>query len=352
MIKRHLCLQWDSTDLCNLRCDQCYHELEGNFLHKQNKPLMNLEEIFRMVDNLKLTANRWNMIPDFAISGGEPIMRKELFSILDYTLENHVNTRLLSNGTLISKGIAKKLKEKEIQAVQVSIDGERETHNKIRKMPFAYDKAIEGISNCSQEKIPVTVAMTLMQSNKEQFEEIIKVAISAGAKRVGFKTYVPNSSLGLNDPNFVNAAEFYEVALKTKELKVKYQSKIEVLTSDVLFQVMEEDNPLIKIAKKENKFLSGCSVGYRAISVLSDGTVYPCRRLPIPIGNIKEGLVKLFLENHIMQEFRNMEKIKTNCACDKVVHCRGCRAIAFAVTGDYLAKDPMCYKHLIENDKR
>ena len=177
MAKRHLYLQWDSTDLCNLRCEQCYHELEGNFSHKQNKSAMNLEEVFSMTDDLKSTAERWDMIPDFAISGGEPLMRKDLFPILDYTLENNISTRLLSNGTLITKEVAKKLKEKEIRAVQISIDGEREVHNKIRKMPFAYDKAIEGISNCYSEKIPVTVAMTLMKSNKDQFENIIKSAI-------------------------------------------------------------------------------------------------------------------------------------------------------------------------------
>jgi len=337
--------------LCNLRCEQCYHELEGNFFHKQNKNLMSLKEVFSMAEDLKLTSERWDMIPDFAISGGEPLMRKDLFSILDYTLKENIPTRLLSNGTLITRDIAKKLKEKSIRAVQISIDGEKEVHNKIRKMPFAYDKAIKGIYNCSQEKIPVTVAMTLMNGNKDTFEEVIKSAISAGAARVGFKTYVPNPSLGIKDPNFVNAGDFYKSALEAKELKTKYKSQIEVLTSDVLFQVMKEDNPFIEIAKKENKFLSGCSAGYRAISVLSDGTVYPCRRLPIPIGNIKEGLVKIFLENPIMQEFRDMEKIKTNCSCDKVVHCRGCRAVAFAVTGDYMAPDPMCYKHLIQNDK-
>jgi len=348
MTKRHLYLQWDSTDSCNLRCDQCYHEQQGNFEHKQMKHLMSLEEVFSMIDDLDETSKRWNMIPDFAISGGEPLMRKDLYEILDYTNKKELQTKLLSNGTLITKLVAKELKNRNVRGVQVSIDGGREMHNQIRKMPFAYDKAIEGIYNASQEKIPVNVAMTLMKNNKDQFEEVIQGAISAGAIRVGFKTYVPNSSLGLLDPNFLNAGEFYEIALKAKELKLKYQKDIEVLTSDVLFQVMAENHPLIESAKKENKFLSGCSIGYRAISVLSDGAVYPCRRLPILIGNIREGLVKLFVETPIMKEFRDMGKIKERCSCDRVVHCRGCRAVAFAVTGDYLSKDPMCYKELIK----
>lgn len=351
MVKRHLYLQWDSTDLCNLRCNQCYHEQQGNSEHKQMKHLMNLEEVFSMINDLDETAKRWEMIPDFAISGGEPLMRKDLYEILDYTNKKNLQTKLLSNGTLITKSVAKELKNRNVRGIQVSIDGGKEMHNQIRKMSFAYDRAMEGIFNASQEKIPVNVAMTLMKSNKDQFEEVIIGAISAGALRVGFKTYVPDSNLGYLDPNFVNAKEFYEAALNAKALKIKYQDKIEVITSDVLFQIMAENHPLIEIAKKENKFLSGCSIGYRAISVLSDGTVYPCRRLPISIGNISEGLVKIFVETPIMKEFRDMEKIKERCSCDKVVHCRGCRAIAFAVTGDYLAKDPMCYKEFIEDDK-
>lgn len=95
------------------------------------------------------------------------------------------------------------------------------------------------------------------------------------------------------------------------------------------------------------KYLGGCSAGYFALSVLSDGTVYPCRRLPIPIGHISEGIKRIIIENNTMKEMRDLNKIKENSLCDKVAHCRGCRAIAYAVHGDYMAKDPMCFKELI-----
>ena len=84
-----------------------------------------------------------------------------------------------------------------------------------------------------------------------------------------------------------------------------------------------------------------------ALSVLSDGTVYPCRRLPIPIGNIKEGIGNLIINSAVMQELRDLNKMRRNTLCDKVAYCRGCRAVAYAVTGDYMAKDPMCFKYLL-----
>ncbi|MBS3077037.1 SPASM domain-containing protein [Candidatus Pacearchaeota archaeon] len=100
--------------------------------------------------------------------------------------------------------------------------------------------------------------------------------------------------------------------------------------------------------RRENLFLSGCSVGFTGLAVLSDGTVLPCRRLPIPIGNISEGIVKLVTESPVMQELRDLTRIKQGGGCcNHANYCRGCRAVAYAVTGDYMAKDPMCFKELI-----
>jgi len=348
MAKRHLYIQWDSTNNCNLKCSHCYHNREGNSLHAQDKKLMELDEVKLMIDDLKETAQRWSMIPRIAISGGEPLMREDHLEILEYANKKKVISSLLSNGTLITPKKAKELYEKKVDTIQVSIDGNKETHNKIRRRDFAYDKAIEGIKNASRKGIKVTVAMTLMQSNKEEFEDIIQNAIKAGAIKVGFKTYVPDANLGVKDPEFVNAKEIYDMFKKTEKLKENYKNDINVLQSDVLWQIWHKDHELIEIAKKQNKYLYGCSAGFRMLSVLSDGTVYPCRRLPINIGHISEGIGKIILEKEVMKELRDLDKIRNNSLCDKVVHCRGCRAVAYAVTGDYMAKDPMCFKDLLK----
>jgi len=342
MAKRHLYLQWDSTNKCNLECLHCYHQT-----HVKDNNQMNLNEVKDMLNDLKSTAKRWSMIPRISISGGEPLKREDLPEILEYTKKNGIITALLTNGTLLTKEKAKEIYDLGVKRLQISIDGKRETHNKIRNKPFAYDKALEGIVNASSQGIGVTVSMTLMQSNKDEFEDVIQTSIKKGAQKVGFKTYVPDSSLGINDPEYVNAKDAFLTFRKTGELVDKYFNKIIVLTSDVLWQIVEPEDLFRKKAMQQNKFLTGCSAGYRALSVLSDGTVYPCRRLPIPIGNIKEGMANLIVDNKIMRELRDMDKMKKNSLCDKVFHCRGCRAVAYAVTGDYMAKDPMCFKYLL-----
>jgi len=342
MAKRQLYLQWDSTNNCNLECLHCYHPV-----HTKDKDQMSLAEVKEMLDDLKDTSERWSMIPRISISGGEPLMRDNLLEILDYANKNEIITALLTNGTLLTSAKAKAIYDTGVRRLQISLDGKKETHNNIRNKSFAYDKALEGIINASKAGIDVTVSMTLMQSNREDFEDVIKAAIRNGAKKVGFKTYVPDKKLGANDPEYMDAKDALSVFEDTGKLIEKYSDKITILTSDVLWEIVKQDNPAKEIARQQNKYLTGCSAGYRALSVLSDGTVYPCRRLPIPIGNIKEGIVNLIINSEVMQELRDLDKMKKNTLCDKVSHCRGCRAVAYAVTGDYMAKDPMCFKHLL-----
>lgn len=350
MTKRQLFIQWDSTNDCNLRCRHCYHNREGNKNHSQEKKkLMNLAEVKEMVDDLALTSNRWNMSPRLHISGGEPLMRRDLLDILEYTFEKKVTTKLLTNGTLVTKKKAREIKKRGVNRVQISIDGNREKHNFVRQREYAFDKAMEGISNCKEEGIGVTVSFTAMQSNKSYIEQAIKESIDAGAQMFGVQSYVPSLDLGINDPEFIDSKGLYEIYLSQRELSKKYGEKIGLLETEVLWGLMHEDDSLREKSRKEEKYLGGCGAGFSGVSVLSNGRVYPCRRLPLDMGHIQEGLVNLIIEKKIMQDLRNFKKIKKNVRCEYVPHCKGCRAIAYATTGDYLSKDPMCFRNLIKS---
>ena len=346
MAKRHLYLQWDSTNNCNLGCTHCYHPT-----HVQDENLMGLKEVKDMLDDLRRTAERWDMVPRISISGGEPLMRRDLLDILGYANEKRILTAILTNGTLLSSEKAREIFEAGVRRIQISIDGRKETHNKIRRRPFAYGGALRGIVNASNAGIDVTVSMTLMQSNKNDLEDVVRAAIVAKAKKVGFKTYVPDRNFGAADPEYVSAKEALSVFMEAGKLMEKYRDRIRVLDSDVLWQIVKSIDPFKEAAKEENKYLTGCSAGYRALSVLSDGTVYPCRRLPINIGHINEGIVNLIIDSEVMQNLRDLDKMRKKSLCDMVTHCRGCRAVAYAVTGDYMAKDPMCFKDIIKKEK-
>ena len=353
MVTRRFFIHWDSTNDCNLNCSHCYHNREGkeHATHYQNKnSLMSLAEVKEMIDDLNNTSKRWDFSPRFQITGGEPMLRQDLMDILDYTNSIKMETRLLTNGTLITPQNVEELKRRGVERLQISIDGSRDTHNKIREKYYAYDKAMEGIRNCANAGILVTVSMTAMQSNKEQLEDVIINSINSGAGIVGFQSYVPERSLGIKDPEFIGAEDTYSLFLETRMLVKKYGDKIKILQTEVLWQMMQWDTKLKQEARETGKFLSGCGAGFSGISVLSDGKVYPCRRLPIKIGNIKEGLIDIMLNSEVLQNLRDFDKMKKKGCCDEVYYCRGCRAVAYAVTGDYMAKDPMCFKQFVKSE--
>jgi AdoMet-dependent heme synthase len=347
MVKRHFLIQWDSTNECNLRCSHCYHRNRKENPTLLKNPEMSFEEVIQMLKDLKKVSSDWSLEPRFHISGGEPLLRGDLINILDYSMGEGITTRLLTNGTLITPEKARAIYKKGVKSIQISIDGTEERHNKIRGRSYAYADAIKGIENSASEGIIVTASMTAMKSNKDDFEEVIKNSMLAGARIVGFQSYVPNPSLGSSDPEFLDAQETYELFMKTKELARKYRDRIHVLQTEVLWQILQEDSELKELSRRELKYLGGCSAGYFSLSVLASGDVYPCRRLPIIIGHIREGIKKIVLESEVMKDLRDLSKLKEKTLCDKVTHCRGCRAVAYAVSGDYMAKDPMCFKDLL-----
>lgn len=350
-MKKQIFLQWDSTNDCNLRCRHCYHNEEGQEKHNQEKDdLMSLVETKSMIDDLADTAQRWGMLPKFHISGGEPLMRKDLISILEHAQQRGVPTRLLTNGTLITREKAKIFHEKGMKRLQISIDGDKEKHNFVRQRHYAFDRAMQGISNSREAGLGVTTSFTAMQSNRHHIEDAIKYSIEAGADVFGIQSYVPSRELGINDPEFIDARGLHEIYREQRDLDKKYGDKIRLLETEVLWPLMHQDDPLKKRSREDGKFLGGCGAGYSGISVLSNGRVYPCRRLPIDIGHISEGIVNLVTEKKVMQDLRDLEQMKKNTNCDYVSHCRGCRAIAYATTGDFMAKDPMCFRNLVKPD--
>lgn len=342
-MKHEFFIQWDSTNSCNLRCKHCYHNYETAPTER-----MSDSEVYSMLQDLKNTAKRWDFVPAFNISGGEPLLRENLFDILDYSNELGIKNRILTNGTLIDDSLAKELSKRNLSGIQVSIDGSKEIHNKIRGYEWAYDKAMEGVYNASKYGIVVNTSCTLMQSNKDCLEDVIKESYEAGAKKVGFQSLVPN---GPNDPEFISAFELYDIYNQLMGFSEKYKEKIKIIKSEVLWNAFLPKNEIKQLGEELDLFCGGCGAGFIGLSVISDGTVYPCRRLPIKIGHISEGIRKIFLESEVMNNLRDYHKIKECGECNNVTSCRGCRAIAYAIYGDYMAPDPMCFKKYIGGEK-
>jgi MoaA/NifB/PqqE/SkfB family radical SAM enzyme len=335
-------VQLHLTEQCNLRCKHCYQQ---GCLPDE----MSLPEITSVIDEISDMLNEWkethhiDFTSSFNVTGGEPFLRKDFFTILQELKNKGFDTFVLSNGTLIDRAKADALADLAVKGVQVSMEGPEKVHDSIRGAG-SFSSSIKGIRNLLEAGIPVTLNTTLSEMNAPCFKDIIDLASSLGVQRVGFSRLVPTGRGG----------DMLGTMLSQEVLKDLYNTifsldakGLQIVTGDPVASQL--NNP--GMHDSETPVPSGgCAAGVSGLTILPDGTVTPCRRLPIPIGNVKkDSLRELWATSDVLQRLRDKSRYTGKCGeCSKWSACRGCRAIAFAFSkangnASYLAEDPQCF---------
>jgi len=335
-------IQWHLTERCNLRCRHCYQTgvTSGE---------LSLGEIREVLTEVSEMIAAWSdsyglaFSPSFNVTGGEPFLRDDLFEVLAAMTGSGFGVYLLSNGTLVDRERAERLAGLGVRGVQISIEGPAEVHDGIRgKGSFAASR--RGIGDLLAAGLQVTLNATLSELNCADFHEMVGIATELGAQRLGFSRLVPSG----------RGAGLVERMLAPERIRRTYESildlgndNLKIVTGDpVASQMRGEDDPedLGPVAT------GGCAAGISGLTILPDGTVTPCRRLPLPLGNVRhDSLREIWAGSKILERLRDRGQYRGKCgACPKWAHCRGCRAIAYAHSqlhgrDDYLADDPQCF---------
>jgi radical SAM protein with 4Fe4S-binding SPASM domain len=313
------------------------------------------EEICQAIDKLSGTMRYWaahygvEVSPSIHFTGGEPFLRGDLFDLLDHARRRGLATSLLSNGTLITSGIARKLREANVQDVQVSLDGTEAVHDGIRGRG-AFRKAVEGIRNLVREGIDTNINMTISSLNYRDLDDVLKLAGELGASALGFSRLVPcGRGKELNDC-LLTREQLADLSRKLS--RPGEGGRVELISRDPLFNVAN----ISDIDATQLDFpIGGCSAGLFGVTITADGTIMPCRRMDLPVGNIKtDDFRELWAESPVFTSLRDRKCYHGDCAtCRYWSVCRGCRAIALAGSRsrgveDYLGPDPQCsyYKPL------
>lgn len=260
-----------------------------------------------------------------------------LFQLLD-NLENRNVDRidLLTNGTLLTDNIIDKLKQyKKLRRLQLSLEGLRETNDKIRGIN-SYNSTIETIDKLKKHGLVVSIMMTVGKHNQD---EVIPLAEELAKHNIDvfiIDRFIPEGQSSELTKWVLSPEEIREVYTKAYEY-FKRTLKPRFLLYRTLFCLLNPDDPHIGAI---------CSVGNNALTIMPNGDVLPCRRLPIKLGNLFETtLYDIWYTSDLLWEMRNPNNLKGKCHdCEYIPICRGCRAVAYAVKGDYLAEDPQCWK--------
>ena len=317
---------WIATNLCNTKCIHC-----SSASGRKNHDELNTVEAISLLDSFARSG-----ILDVAISGGEPLLREDIFEVIEYAASLGIRIGLGSNGTTITPQVVSRLKSIGIHRLQISLDGLESTHDTVRCFPGLYKKAVNAIKIGIEGGLRVHVCFTLYKMNKDEISEILKQSIMLGVKRFNISRFVPtgrgNKSMDMTRSEWEAAVAYCD------SLRWNYSDRIEITTH--LAQMILSEPALM-----ENDYFAGCQAGRGQGCVGSTGEVSPCVVLPVVIGNIREKpFDEIWQQSPIIESLQNRKDLKGQCMkCSYIEKCGGCRAVAFAYTGDYLETDPRCW---------
>lgn len=342
--KPYFGFQWHITDRCNLRCKHCYQQ---DYSGSSELDLTGLRDI---ADEIIRTLSKWNKKGDIAITGGEPLLKEEMFPLIQYleSAEEIGSLDILTNGTLLDSEIVGEIKQlNKLRCVQISLDGASPATNDAIRGKGVFNKVIKAMRLLVDNNIRINLMFTLQRRNMNDIPKLIDLATNENIGTLTVERFVPTGSGIRIKDELLTPEEIKNVfgyisnrADQNKANGLNIISRSRPLW--ILFNNCANITP-----KEESEFVGGiCSVGLDGLCILPDATVLGCRRLPIPIGNLKEDSIeKIWSTSDLLWQIRDKQNLKGKCnTCDLVYQCSGCRAMAYALTGDFLKSDTQCWK--------
>src|SRR6266540_1741802 len=204
--KFHFLIQWHLTERCNLRCRHCYQAGRTGQELSSGEIREVLSEITEMFTAWQ-SAQGVTISPSFNVTGGEPLLRPDFFSVLADIADHGYSQFVLSNGTLIDKRNAARLADFGVAGVQISVEGPEDVHDLIRGRG-SFAAAIAGVKNLLAAGLPVTLNMTLSKLNAHRMQEMVTLASALRVQRLGVTRLVPSG----------NAAGLFSAILSSREV--------------------------------------------------------------------------------------------------------------------------------------
>jgi radical SAM protein with 4Fe4S-binding SPASM domain len=282
----------------------------------------------------------------FAFTGGDPLLRGDLFDILKYVqAKNDIFTEVLMMGNPfhLSPDVAKELKKHGVIHYQISIDGMEETHDSLRSKG-SFRASWEGIRTIKKAGLSAGVMFTLSNLNKNDLFDVMRMADEEKVDRFAFDRVVPvGAGANLKD-DLVENEDLKELMKEYMHAKSASNFKNRNGFKSNLFQILCHEQGLLPVPEDRETLTEGCLVG-KSVCILADGRVLPCRRLPIDIGKFPEQTFRdVFVNAPLLNKFRDLNSFKKCSHCTLGPVCRGCPAVTYGVTGDPFAADPNCWR--------
>ena len=353
---------WESTVACNLACVHCRASAQT----APDPDELTTDQVFDLIDQLVELSR-----PILIISGGEPLMRPDIYEIAAYGTHRGLRVAVSPNGTLLTPEAVGNLIRAGVKRISVSIDGSTAArHDAIRAVPGAFDAALAGLARCREAGLGFQLNTTVMRQTRDDLAAIRDLAVRIGAEAWHVFMLVPTGRGKIDDE--VSPAE-YEAILNQIYAMTRHSPIPIRVTCGPHFQRIVAQNQRRDRAQPNlvhpygsghrhpgaderpggsgrqqhgslDRTTRGCLAGDGYCFISHRGDVTPCGYLPVVAGNVREKPFRqIYLESPLFRSLRDLEGYGGKCGvCEFLRVCGGCRARAYGLTGDYLAPEPYC----------
>jgi radical SAM protein with 4Fe4S-binding SPASM domain len=317
-----LIVAWETTSACNLSCSYCRAKATAS----PEKEELSTEEALSFIDEIAC------LRPMLILSGGEPLLRPDIFLLARHAADRGMRVSLATNGTLLTPEIVEKIVSAGVARVSISLDGASPERHDANRGPGCFEKALKGIESL-QGKIDFQINFTITNKNEGETLAIFDLAERLGAKALHFFFLVPTGR-GRED-DLISAERQEELLRLIDDERSKRSMEIQVTCAPQFARIAR--------AGSGRRHGGGCLAGTSFIFISRNGSVYPCGYLPVLAGSIKEKkFIEIWEKSPVLMSLRERNLLGLCGDCSFRRACGGCRARAYAKTGNYLESDPLC----------
>ncbi len=327
-------IQWHITDFCNLRCRHCY---QSTFAPDTEIPFSKLENIF---DNIVSFAQDEGKELVIDITGGEPFLCKrweDLVSLIN-GCPTVKETGMITNGMFIDKNIISRLERLSHFTLKVSAEGFTEQIYEYFRGRGTYGSFLKACNLLQTATFEKVLMMTVFTGSVTCLEEMFAFMETYAFDATILERFIPWGRGLAERQKVVSLAEWKEILHRICKKCGLGADEIEQLVPYRAFMVKNDSG-------RFNLFGAPCIVATDGMALMPDGTVFPCRRFPLAIGNLQETALKdIWEKSSVLAHLRGRNFLKGRCKKCIISRCLGCRALAYSLTGDFLSEDPLCIK--------
>lgn len=343
-LKPAIAYQWHITDECDQRCKHCYLFAEDARRRCITTPW---DQLVRTLDEVERSAARRGVVPELAISGGDPILHPRFWDLAQEVHARGIRWTAMGNPFHLDEEACRRLRRLGCYQYQMSLDGLEEFHDSLRK-PGSYAATLAALPLLNNAGVQTQLMATASRQNLDDILACMDVAASHGATSFAFARYCATSPK--------RAEELYPTAEEYRAFLLAYHRKKQAFERAGCRTRFKEKDHLFTLLRWElgefevpawscgnpGQVCGGCHLGAKC-TIAANGDLLACRRMESVVGNIRRDRLWETDEGEAMAAFADPSRIEGCCECELVAWCRGCRAVGFNATGDLQASDPMCW---------